>query len=135
RTERWPRELGPVPSVGDRVRLPDLGATLRAIADGGPKAFYEGRVAEAIASVSWLEQDDLASFRPRWVEPLRIGYRGHEVLELPPPTQGVAALEMLGLLERSSPNLSSRIRCAQLALEDAFARIRDGADVRDLIDP
>ena len=57
------------------------------------------------------------------------------MLELPPPTQGVAALEGLGLLERSSPSLASQIRCMQLALEDAFARVRDGADVSDLLEP
>jgi gamma-glutamyltranspeptidase/glutathione hydrolase len=66
---------------------------------------------------------------------MRVSYRGHEVLELPPPTQGVAALEGLGLLERSSPSLASQIRCMQLALEDAFARVRDGADVSELVDP
>jgi gamma-glutamyltranspeptidase/glutathione hydrolase len=124
-----------VPEVGHVVRLPELGATLRGIAERGPSAFYEGEVASAIARVTWLEEEDLASFRPRWVEPLRLQYRGHEVLELPPPTQGVAALEMLGLLERSSPNLPARVRCAQLALEDAFARVRDGADVSDLLEP
>src|SRR5207302_2177426 len=73
------------------------------------------------------------SFRPRWVEPLRIAYRGHEVLELPPPTQGVAALEALGLLERSQPSLVEQIECCRLALEDAFERVRDGADVKDLL--
>src|SRR5207253_2531358 len=96
---------------------------------------YRGEVARAIASVSWLEEEDLASFEARWVEPLRGSYRGHEVLELPPPTQGVAALEGLGLLERSSPRLASQVRCMQLALEDAFARVRDGADVGELISP
>lgn len=135
RADRWPAELGPVPKTGDVVRLPELGATLRAIAEQGPRAFYEGRVAAAIAQASWLEEEDLAAFRPRWVEPLSLSYRGHEIVELPPPTQGVAALEMLGLLERSSPSLASQIRCVQLALEDAFARVRDGADVRDLLDP
>jgi gamma-glutamyltranspeptidase/glutathione hydrolase len=130
-----PAELGPPPRVGDVFRQPQLAATLRAIAESGPAAFYEGRVAAAIAAASWLEEDDLASFEPRWVEPLRISYRGYEVVELPPPTQGVAALEALGLLERSSPSLSSQIRCVQLALEDAFARVRDGADVSDLLGP
>ena len=101
----------------------------------GPSAFYEGEVARAIASVTWLEEEDLAEYEARWVEPLSIAYRGHTVLELPPPTQGVAALEGLGLLERSSPSLASQIRCMQLALEDAFARVRDGADVSDLLEP
>jgi gamma-glutamyltranspeptidase/glutathione hydrolase len=130
-----PPELGPAPSVGDVVRLPELGATLRRIAGDGPDGFYRGPVAAAIASASWLEEDDLAAFAPRWVEPLRLTYRGTEVVELPPPTQGVVALEALGLLERSSPSLASRIRCVKLALEDGLARVRDGADVSGLIDP
>ena len=130
-----PRELGPVPSVGDLVRLPELGWTLRMIADGGPHAFYEGSVAEAITAASWLDENDLASFQPRWVEPLRIGYRGHEVLELPPPTQGVCALEALGLLEGLEPTLPNRIESVRLALEDALAHVRDGADVSKLIEP
>lgn len=127
--------LGVPPAVGDVVYQPELGVTLRRIAEEGPAAFYSGEVAEAICSVSWLEEDDLASFEPRWVEPLRLEYKGTEVCELPPPTQGVCALEALGLLERSSPTIASQIRCVQLALEDAFARVRDGADVAELISP
>ena len=130
-----PAEYLPAPSVGEIVRLPELAATLRGIAAGGASAFYVGEVAAAIASVTWLDEDDLAAYEPRWVEPLSVSYRGHEVLELPPPTQGVAALEGLGLLERSSPSLASQIRCVRLALEDAFERVRDGADVSELVDP
>jgi gamma-glutamyltranspeptidase / glutathione hydrolase len=125
--------LGPPPSVGDVVFQPELGVTLRRIADEGPVAFYSGEVAEAICSVSWLEESDLAPFAPRWVEPLRLEYKGVEVCELPPPTQGVCALEALGLLARSSPGLAGQIRCVQLALEDALARVRDGADVSALL--
>ena len=132
----WSRIGGPLgdpPAVGDVVYQPELGVTLRRIADEGPSAFYTGEVAEAICEVSWLEEDDLAGFEPHWVEPLRLVYKGTEVCELPPPTQGVCALEGLGLLERSSPSLASQIRCVQLALEDALARVRDGADVGELI--
>ncbi|HEU0304949.1 MAG TPA: gamma-glutamyltransferase, partial [Gaiellaceae bacterium] len=132
---RVPEPYLPPPKVGEVVRLPELASTLRRIAEGGPKAFYEGDVARAIASVTWLEEEDLAAYEARWVEPLSISYRGHTVLELPPPTQGVAALEGLGLLERSSPGLASQIRCMQLALEDALARVRDGADVSELVSP
>ena len=130
-----PSELGQAPRVGDVVRLPELGATLRRIASEGPDGFYRGPVAAAIASASWLDEEDLAAFEPAWVEPLRISYRGTDVVEMPPPTQGVVALEALGLLERSSPSLASRIRCVKLALEDGLARVRDGADVFELIDP
>ena len=99
-----PPELGPVPRVGDRVRLPELGATLRAIASEGPDAFYSGRIGSAIAAASWLTEDDLGRFEPRWVDPLRGTYRDLEVYELPPPTQGVCALEALGLLEGLEPD-------------------------------
>jgi gamma-glutamyltranspeptidase/glutathione hydrolase len=130
-----PAELGPVPRVGDRVRLPELAATLRAIAESGPDAFYKGRVARAIAGASWVDEQDLSAFSPAWVEPLRIRYREHEVLELPPPTQGVAALEGLGLLEGMTADLPGRIDAVRLALADALERVRDGADVSDLLDP
>src|SRR5262249_22225642 len=74
-------------------------------------------------------------YRPRWVEPLSAAYRGYEVVELPPPTQGVAALEGLALLEGLEPDLPSQVLCAALALEDALAYVRDGADVGGLLDP
>ncbi|MGL6279689.1 MAG: gamma-glutamyltransferase family protein [Gaiella sp.] len=134
-TSAAPPELGSPPRFAQRVRLPELGGTLRKIAEHGPDAFYRGPVAEAIASVSWLEQDDLAGFAPRWVEPLRLTYRGTEVLELPPPGQGVAALEALGILEGLVPTLSHRVHSVRLALEDALATVRDGADVSGLLDP
>jgi gamma-glutamyltranspeptidase/glutathione hydrolase len=136
--EAWRRLGGPLgrpPAVGEIARQPELGTTLRRIAEEGPSAFYSGEVAEAICSASWLEEDDLASYEPRLVEPLRLEYKGVEVCELPPPTQGVCALEALGLLERSSPGLAGKIRCVQLALEDALARVRDGADVGELVSP
>ncbi|MDQ3857549.1 MAG: gamma-glutamyltransferase, partial [Actinomycetota bacterium] len=133
--ERCPAELGPAaPRVGERVAFPELARTLRAIADSGAAAVYRGPIARAIAEASWLDEDDLARYRPRWVEPLRGGYRGATVLELPPPTQGVAALEALGLLELGPPDLPSQVECVSLALADGLARVRDGADVRGLLD-
>ena len=127
--------LGEVPSVGDRVTLPELGATLRRISEDGPDAVYRGRVADAIESCTWLEAEDLAGYRARWVEPLTIDYKGTTVCELPPPTQGVAALEGLGLLALGSTTEADQVECARLALEDAFSRVRDGAAVTDLLDP
>src|SRR5207244_2464757 len=62
-------------------------------------------------------------------------YRGYEVVELPPPTQGVAALEALALLEGLSPDLANQVVCAALALEDAREHVRDGADVSGLLAP
>jgi gamma-glutamyltranspeptidase/glutathione hydrolase len=130
-----PAELGSPPRVGRRFRLPELGRTLRRIAAEGPAAFYAGEVAHAIAAASWLDEDDLAAYEPRSVEPLRLDYRGTTVCELPPPTQGVAALEALGLLGLSEPSLAAQVECVRLALEDAFERVRDGAQVGDLLAP
>jgi gamma-glutamyltranspeptidase/glutathione hydrolase len=133
-TPHAPAELGPPPRGGDHVRLPELAATLRAIAGGGPDAFYAGRVAAAIAACSWLEESDLAAYAPRWVEPLRLDYRGVEVLELPPPTQGVAALEGLGILSELPRGTASRVHAVRQALADAFEHVRDGADVSALLE-
>jgi gamma-glutamyltranspeptidase/glutathione hydrolase len=130
-----PPELGPPPDAGTRVRLPDLAQTLRQVAEHGPDHVYRGTLAEAICEVSWLEEDDLAAYRPAFTEPLRVRYRSFEVAELPPPTQGVAALEALSLLEGLDPTLPNQARCVQLALEDARERVRDGADVSDLLEP
>jgi len=129
-----PAELSPAPALGEIVRFPELARTLRAIAEDGPDALYRGETARAICSVCWLEESDLAEYRPSWVEPLRLSYRGVEVLELPPPTQGVAALEALGILQGLEPTLPNRVAAAALALEDARAHVRDGADVSFLLE-
>jgi gamma-glutamyltranspeptidase/glutathione hydrolase len=129
-----PPELGPIPAFGDRVTLPDLAETLELIATEGPDAFYRGRIAESICAASELDGADLAGYSPKWVEPLSIRYREIDVLELPPPTQGVAALEGLGLYSGMEPGIASRVRAMQLALEDAFENVRDGADVRSLLE-
>jgi gamma-glutamyltranspeptidase / glutathione hydrolase len=130
-----PAELGPVPRLGDRVRLSELGATLRRVAAEGPDALYRGEAARAIAASTWLAEEDLAAYEPRWVDPLSLDYRGTSVCELPPPTQGVAALEGLGLLALGEPGLAAQVECVRLALEDTRARVRDGADVADLLEP
>jgi gamma-glutamyltranspeptidase/glutathione hydrolase len=127
-----PAALGPRPQVGEIYRPADLATTLRLVAEQGPDAVYSGRIAEAITSVSWLEEEDLAAYRPRWVEPLRRTYRGVEVTELPPPTQGVVALEGLALLESLEPTLENQVSCIRRALFDGFAHVRDGADVAAL---
>jgi gamma-glutamyltranspeptidase/glutathione hydrolase len=130
---RVPPELVPAPGRGQIVRHPELAATLRAIARDGAPAFYAGAVAEAICAASWLEASDLAAYSPRWVEPLTTRYRDYVVAELPPPTQGIAALEGLALLEGMSPDLPNQVDCMRLALEDARANVRDGADVTGLL--
>jgi gamma-glutamyltranspeptidase/glutathione hydrolase len=137
--EIWEKAGGPteaggaVPGVGDRYRLPLLAASLRAIAEKGPSAFYRGPIADAICTACWLELDDLESVAVRWVDPLRTDYRGVTVYEMPPPTQGIAVLEALSLLNLDRPTLADQVECVRLALEDAFAHVRDEAQVAWLL--
>jgi gamma-glutamyltranspeptidase/glutathione hydrolase len=89
---------------GERFVQPGLGATLTAVMEDGAEVFYRGplarRIAEgAAAAGSPLGAGDFADHRADWVEPLRLAYRGGEATSFPPPTQGFAALAILGLLE------------------------------------
>jgi len=115
----------PAPRPGQRYRLQDLARTLRAIAQGGPDVIYEGPIAQAIVAASWLSQDDLAAHRSEWVTPLRRAYRGVEVCELPPNTQGAAALVALGIGEGLDGDLHGDIEAAKLALDWAARVIGD----------
>ena len=132
---RAPAALGPPPGFGQSYRLPELAATLRGIAAHGPQHLYEGAVAEAIAGATWLTAGDLAEYRPKWVVPLVGSYRDVEVAELPPPTQGVAVLEALAILGEADAGLREQVLAVALALEDALATVRDGADVSALLTP
>jgi gamma-glutamyltranspeptidase / glutathione hydrolase len=96
---------GKAPQVGQIFRNPDLARTLQLIADQGPEAFYKGAVAKAILATSGkaggvMAAADLALFQPEWVAPISTTYRGWTVYELPPNGQGMAALEMLNVMER-----------------------------------
>jgi gamma-glutamyltranspeptidase len=89
---------------GERLATPALGRTLRAIAKGGPDAFYRGDIAERVCDYlrmhgGLLTPDDFAADEPTWVSPITSSYRGHSACQLPPNTQGFAALEMLGILD------------------------------------
>jgi gamma-glutamyltranspeptidase / glutathione hydrolase len=95
---------GKAPKPGDVFRNPALAASLEQIAKGGRDVFYKGAIAKAIADDmerrhGLITLKDLADHHADWVEPLSTTYRGYQVLELPPNTQGVAALEMLNIME------------------------------------
>jgi gamma-glutamyltranspeptidase/glutathione hydrolase len=95
---------GRAPRKGEVFRNPRLADTYEKIAEGGRDAFYRGEIARVIDAYmteqgGFLRYEDLASHRSEWVEPVSTTYRGYEVFELPPNTQGVAALEMLNILE------------------------------------
>ncbi|MEN7342376.1 MAG: gamma-glutamyltransferase [Pseudomonadota bacterium] len=95
---------GETPKKGEMFRNPRLAATYRAIAEGGRAAFYEGEIAAVMAEYvqaqgGYLSVEDLASHTSDWVEPVSTSYRGIEVFELPPNGQGIAALQILNILE------------------------------------
>ena len=95
---------GKAPAKGEIWKNPNLADTLERIARQGRKGFYEGPVAKTIADYvqaqgGFLAYEDLAGHRSEWVQPVSTHYRGHEVWELPPNSQGIAALQMLNLLE------------------------------------
>ncbi len=95
---------GRAPAKGEIWKNPNLAATLEAIGKGGRDAFYKGRIAHVIgdymqANGGFLSYADLAAHRGEWVEPISTNYRGVEVWELPPNGQGLAALQMLNMLE------------------------------------
>jgi gamma-glutamyltranspeptidase/glutathione hydrolase len=126
----------PASALGSVYRLPELAGTLRRIAEDGPEAFYTGPVAEAIAAASWLAPEDLAAHRSEWVEPLRIGYRGLEVCELPPNGQGAAALVALGLLDGlADAGLHDLIEATRLGLADAYRYVADEPLPPAVLDP
>src|SRR5580692_2036 len=123
---------GKPPSVGQVFQNRDLARALRLVAQNGPDAFYKGEIAGAILSTSQslggtMAANDLAEFAPEWVEPISTTYRGWTVYELPPNGQGMAALEMLNIMETtpaspdgplSAVELHKKIEAMKLAYAD-----------------
>ncbi len=123
---------GRAPRTGELFRNPDLAATLEILATRGADAFYRGDIAASILETSRklggaLTAADLTSFEPEWVAPVSTTYRGWRVYEMPPNDQGMAALEMLNIMERfppapegplSAPEIHMRIEAMKLAYSD-----------------
>jgi len=123
---------GCCPRKGDVWKNPALGQTLALIAEDGRDAFYEGSIAKAIDAYmkeigAFLSYEDLANHRGSWMEPVCANYRGWDVWELPPNGQGIAALQMLNILEGydladcgfgSTRHLHAFIEAKKLAYED-----------------
>ena len=96
---------GKAPKEGELWRNENLANTLRKIAAEGRDVFYKGEIAHTIANYmqsngGFLSYDDLASHQGKWVEPVSTNYRGYDVWELPPNGQGIAALQILNILEQ-----------------------------------
>ena len=123
---------GKPPAEGEVFRNPEMARALRLLAEKGRDTFYKGEIAAAILKTSerlkgTLTAEDLASYSAEWVEPISIDYRGWRIYELPPNGQGMAALEMLNLMETIpaspagafSPNeMHKRIESMKLAYSD-----------------
>lgn len=95
---------GKLPNEGEIYKNPYLANTYKKIAQGGREAFYKGEIAKVIGDFikeqgGFLSAKDLADHNSEWVEPVSINYRGYDVWELPPNGQGIAALQMLQILE------------------------------------
>ena len=95
---------GDVPALYSIFRNPDLARAYRLLAKDGPNAFYRGPIGRAIVrrmnagGADW-KMSDLSSFRSQWVNPITTNYKGYDVYEMPPQTQGFATLEMLNILQ------------------------------------
>jgi gamma-glutamyltranspeptidase/glutathione hydrolase len=123
---------GRAPRTGEIFRNPALANTYREIARKGRDAFYKGDIARTIDAFmkengGFLSYEDLASHHSEWVEPVSTSYRGYDVWELPPNGQGIAALQMLNILEGydfskiefgSAAHLHRLIEAKRLAFED-----------------
>lgn len=107
---KWPDSAstwlpgGRAPKFGEIFRNPNMAESLRLIAEGGRDAYYKGSIADRICQFSaanggYFQKEDFANHKSEWVDPISTDYRGHTVWELPPNGQGLAALEMLNILE------------------------------------
>jgi gamma-glutamyltranspeptidase / glutathione hydrolase len=134
---------GRAPAAGEIFRNPALAATLERIATEGRDAFYKGAIAQAIDADmrrrdGLLAARDLADHAADWVDPISTSYRGYQVLELPPNTQGFVALEMLNVLEgfdlktlghNSAAYLHLLVEAKRIAFADRDAYLADPASV------
>lgn len=124
------KEDGGVLKEGDILKQPDLATTLRAIANGGSRAFYEGKFADRVgewmaANGGVLRKGDLCAYTPKLREPLRTTYRGQEIIGFPPPSSGgVHVAQILNTLEGfdlAALPPADRVHTTAEAMKAAFA--------------
>ncbi len=126
---------GSPPDIGGIWRSPDHADTLRVIGETDAEAFYRGEIADKIDAFSreyggYLRIDDLESFEPEWVEPVKVKYRDHEIWELPPNGQGLVASMALKLMdglefEDGVDRYHKQIEAVKLAFEEGKRHITD----------
>ncbi len=136
------------PKAGEIFRNPDLAGSLRLIAEKGHDGYYRGKTAEAIVAISQEQggtftMADLAEFQPEWVTPIKTSYRGWNVYEIGPQTQGISALMMLNLMEpypigeygfHSTNALHVMIEAKKLAYADMLRYIGDPRFTQNPVD-
>ncbi len=140
----WLKTFAPgnhTPEPGEMWRLPEQAETLQKIADSEAESFYRGEIAEKIDAFSqkyngYLRKEDLAFFVPEWVNPVSIGYRGYQVWEMPPNSQGLVAQMALNILKefnftsREEPDTFHRqIEAIKLAFIDGRNYITDSSEL------
>ncbi len=132
---------GKAPGKGDIFKNPYLANTLEKLAKDGRDAFYKGEIARTIDTFikeqgGFLSYEDMASHSSEWVEPVSSSYRGYDVWELPPNGQGIAALQILNILEQfdiaamgfgSSEYIHHFVEAKKLAFEDRAKYYADPA--------
>ncbi len=130
---------GRAPEPGEVFRQPDLANILAAVASDGANAFYNEEIARSMATAAqeaggYLAEEDLAGHETTWVEPIYTDYRGVRVYEIPPPGQGVAALEMLNILEGfdftdldalGAERIHLEVEAKKLAFRDLHEKVGD----------
>src|SRR5580698_6477270 len=130
---------GRSPRIGEIFRNPDLARSLESLASGGRDAYYKGASANKIVELSTrlggtMTPEDLAEYSSEWVEPISTTYHGWTIYEIPPNGQGIAALEMLNIMERfslahfgpnSSDALHAMIEAKKLAYADMYRYVAD----------
>ncbi len=137
--------------AGDMIRLPDHADTLEAIGETNAEAFYTGELARKIDAASrkfggYLRYEDLASYEAKWVEPIRVNYRGYQVCEIPPNGQGIVALMALNILnsfdfaeKENVETVHRQLEAIKIAFADAFHYVTDpdqmAIDYQQLLDP
>ena len=142
---------GRAPKAGEMICLPDHAVTLRRIGETNAEAFYRGDIARRIDEQSrrdggYIRYEDYAAFRPRWVEPISVNYRGFDVCEIPPNGQGITALMALNILKEftftdrdDATTVHRQLEAIKMAFADAFRYVTDPEkmelDYHDLLDP
>ncbi|WP_026477030.1 gamma-glutamyltransferase [Alkaliphilus transvaalensis] len=145
--EEWFKVFAPhgrAPRAGEIWKSPSHGRTLELIAETNGKAFYEGELADKIHQFSmeyngYLNKEDLVAFKPEWVEPIKVNYRGYDVWEIPPNGQGLITLIALNILKGfefdikdkdSVDTYHKQMEALKLAFADGLKYITDSREMK-----